>query len=76
MNESCLKRAKNSATPSGLQFARPIIEFLGKFKYRFSYGQNMIVHTLEETKLGIAIASEVGARCKYCSPRLSASRYR
>jgi len=40
---------------------RPIIELLGKFKYRFSYGQNMIVHTTEETKLGIAIASEVGA---------------
>ncbi len=40
---------------------RPIIELLGKFKYRFSYGQNMIVHTLEETKIGIAIAQEVGA---------------
>lgn len=40
---------------------RPIIEVLGKFKYRFSYGQNMIVHTLEETKVGIAIAQEVGA---------------
>lgn len=40
---------------------RPIMEMLGKFKYRFSYGQNMIAHTLEETKLGIAIAQEVGA---------------
>lgn len=40
---------------------RPIIELLGKFKYRFSYGQNMIVHTLEETKVGMAIAQEVGA---------------
>ena len=34
---------------------------LGKFKYRFSYGQNMIAHTLEETKIGISIAQEVGA---------------
>ncbi len=40
---------------------RPIVELLGKFKYRFSYGQNMIVHTTEETKLGMAIAAEVGA---------------
>ena len=40
---------------------RPIVELLGKFKYRFSYGQNMIVHTTEETKIGIAIASEIGA---------------
>lgn len=39
----------------------PIVEVLGKFKYRFSYGQNMIIHTLEETKVGIAIAQEVGA---------------
>ncbi len=40
---------------------RQIVEVLGKFKYRFSYGQNMILHTLEETKVGIAIAQEVGA---------------
>jgi len=34
---------------------------LGRFKYRFSYGQNMIVHTLEETKIGIALARELNA---------------
>ncbi len=39
----------------------PIIAQLGKFKYRFSYGQNMIAHTLEETKIGIALAQEIGA---------------
>lgn len=37
------------------------IALLGRFKYRFSYGQNMIAHTLEETKLGIALAHELGA---------------
>lgn len=40
---------------------REIVTLLGKFKYRFSYGQNMILHTLEETKIGLAIAQEVGA---------------
>lgn len=39
----------------------PIVAMLGRFKYRFSYGQNMIAHTLEETKIGIAIGHEVGA---------------
>lgn len=39
----------------------PIIAHLGKFKYRFSYGQNMIAHTLEETKIGIALAQEIKA---------------
>ncbi|KKU23694.1 MAG: Ribonuclease Y [Microgenomates group bacterium GW2011_GWA1_46_15] len=34
---------------------------LGRFKYRFSYGQNLIAHTLEETKIGAALAKEVGA---------------
>ena len=38
-----------------------IIDLLGRFRYRFSYGQNMIAHTLEETKIGIKLASEVGA---------------
>ncbi len=37
------------------------VALLGRFKYRFSYGQNMIAHTLEETKLGIALAHELGA---------------
>ena len=39
----------------------PIVAHLGRFKYRFSYGQNLIAHTLEETKIGIALAQEVGA---------------
>ncbi len=39
----------------------PLLATLGRFKYRFSYGQNMIAHTLEETKIGIALAHEVGA---------------
>ncbi|MBI4039930.1 ribonuclease Y [Candidatus Daviesbacteria bacterium] len=34
---------------------------LGRFKYRYSYGQNMIQHTLEETKIGVEIARELGA---------------
>ena len=36
-----------------------LIRTLGRFKYRFSYGQNMITHTLEETKIGIKIAHEL-----------------
>lgn len=34
---------------------------LGRFKYRTSFGQNLVVHTLEETKIGISIAQEIGA---------------
>lgn len=37
-----------------------IIQLLGRFKYRFSYGQNLIAHTLEETQIGIKLANELG----------------
>lgn len=40
---------------------RDIVQALGRFKFRTSYGQNMIIHTLEETRIGIKIAGEVGA---------------
>lgn len=38
-----------------------LIVYLGRFKFRTSFGQNLVVHTLEETKIGIQIASEIGA---------------
>lgn len=38
-----------------------LIRLLGKFKFRFSYGQNLIAHTLEETQIGIKIAHELKA---------------
>jgi len=38
-----------------------LTQALGRFKYRFSYGQNMIAHTLEETRIGVALAHELGA---------------
>ncbi|MCA9391617.1 ribonuclease Y [candidate division WWE3 bacterium] len=42
-------------------FAQEIVDLLGRLKFRSSYGQNMIEHTLEVIKLGAAIATEVGA---------------
>lgn len=38
-----------------------LLAVLGRFKFRTSYGQNLIVHTLEETKIGVHIAQEIGA---------------
>jgi len=38
-----------------------IVKLLGRFKYRYSYGQNMIAHTLEETRIGVALAYELKA---------------
>lgn len=38
-----------------------LVKMLGRYKFRFSYGQNMIVHTLEETQIGVAIANDLKA---------------
>lgn len=38
-----------------------LTRMLGRFKFRYSYGQNMILHTLEETRIGIALAHELKA---------------
>lgn len=40
---------------------KELVWMLGKFKFRFSYGQNLLLHTLEETKIGIALAHELKA---------------
>jgi ribonuclease Y len=42
-----------------------VIKLLGRFKYRYSYGQNLIKHTLEMIKLGSALASELGADVEF-----------
>lgn len=38
-----------------------IINLLGRFKFRYSYGQSLVKHTLEVMKIGTALAEEVGA---------------
>jgi ribonucrease Y len=38
-----------------------MMSVLGRFKFRTSFGQNLIVHTLEDVKIGVHIAEELGA---------------
>ncbi len=40
---------------------KELISILGRFKFRTSYGQNLVVHTLEDVKIGVHIAQEIGA---------------
>ena len=48
----------------GLNFE--IIRLLGKLKYRTSYGQNQLQHTLEVTWLAGALAGELGLDVMFC----------
>ena len=38
-----------------------ILMLIGRYKFRTSYGQNLGLHTIEETKIGLAVAHEIGA---------------
>lgn len=38
-----------------------VVKTLGRFKYRFSFGQNLVQHSLELVKVGVEIAKEIGA---------------
>ncbi len=38
-----------------------VIKTMGRLKYRFSYGQNMINHSLEVAQMAATLASEIGA---------------
>lgn len=41
-----------------------IIMYLGRFKYRFSYGQNLVKHSLEMVNIGGQLAGELGANVR------------
>ena len=38
-----------------------LVDLIGRFKYRYSYGQNLILHTQEETQIGVSLAHMLGA---------------
>ena len=38
-----------------------LIPYVGRYKFRFSYGQNMLAHSLEQVKIAVYIANEIGA---------------
>ncbi len=37
-----------------------LVKIIGRYRFRFSYGQNLGIHTIEETKIGVHIAQELG----------------
>jgi ribonuclease Y len=56
------KTGEDMAYEAGLRdIPNELIMLLGRFKYRFSYGQNLVKHTLEMIKIGEQLAKEVGA---------------
>lgn len=62
MEHVLLEEGKRIAEECGIfKLSTEIIKLIGRYKFRTSYGQNLAVHTIEETKIGVAIANEIGA---------------
>ena len=58
---------EQAAIDSGVPGLHPeIIKLLGRLKFRTSYGQNQLQHTLEVTWLAGAIAGELGLDVTFC----------
>ena len=63
MEDVLLEEGKKISEECGVyNLSVDLLKLIGKFKFRTSYGQNLGHHTIEETKIGIAVAEELGAK--------------
>jgi ribonuclease Y len=62
MEDVLLEEGTKIAEECGV-FSLPaeLLKLIGRYKFRTSYGQNLGLHTIEETKIGVQLAHELGA---------------
>ena len=59
------KSGEDAVFETGVRGLHPeIVKLLGKLKYRYSYGENVLLHSMEVGNLAAMIASELGANVK------------
>lgn len=62
MEQTIYSTAEQSAYQTGVHGLRPeLLKLLGRLKYRTSYGQNVLAHSIEVAYLAGMIAGELGA---------------
>jgi ribonuclease Y len=62
MDETIKQAGENAAFDVGIPNLHPeIIRLLGRLKYRTSYGQNVLAHSIEVANICAMLANEVGA---------------
>ena len=60
MENEVLETGKKACRLLGIQLSDGICKLLGRLKYRTSFGQNVLAHSLEVSCLAMLIASEIG----------------
>ena len=67
VSEQVWKSGEDAVFDAGVRGLHPeIIKLLGRLKYRYSYGENVLMHSLEVGHLAGMIASEIGADVNVC----------
>ncbi|MEE2884653.1 MAG: ribonuclease Y [Chloroflexota bacterium] len=67
VSEDIWKSGEDAVFEAGVRGLHPeIVKLLGRLKYRYSYGENVLMHSLEVGHLAGMIASEVGADVNVC----------
>ncbi|MBU0997927.1 ribonuclease Y [Patescibacteria group bacterium] len=62
MDDVLLEEGQNISQECGVfNLPNELLKLIGRFKFRTSYGQNLALHTIEETKMGVSIANQIGA---------------
>jgi len=62
MDDVLLEEGRNISEECGVfNLPSELLSMIGRYRFRTSYGQNLAIHTIEETKIGVAIANEIGA---------------
>lgn len=63
MDSVLMDEGRKICTACGVYNLNPeLINMIGRFRFRFSYGQNLGIHTIEETKIGVQIATELNLK--------------
>ena len=65
VSESIWKSGEEAAMEVGVRGLHPeVVNLLGRLKYRYSYGENVLQHSIEVGHIAGMIASEMGANVK------------
>jgi ribonuclease Y len=67
VDEVVRKEGEQAVFDAGVSGLHPeLIKVLGRLKYRYSYGQNVLRHSVEVARIAGVIAAEMGANVEIC----------